>query len=195
MRTFRILLSFLHIGHSGRRLRADWHIRSPSARPRCQSTNSPFAPAMAISGPPDIGPMTTASPITTGWTGAWVLAPEEGFLWTPGYWGWGYGGYFFNDWLLGTDCWLLWRHQLRLRLLRRGVWRRPLGRRALLLQPLREPRDVEHQFTTSTTRRSRSTAAATRQLQRRTRRHRGAPNLATGSRRKRKAYSGRRCSN
>jgi hypothetical protein len=25
------------------------------------------------------------------------MAPEEGFLWTPGYWGWGDGGYFFND--------------------------------------------------------------------------------------------------
>jgi hypothetical protein len=29
--------------------------------------------------------------------GTWVIAPEVGFLWTPGYWGWGGGGFFFND--------------------------------------------------------------------------------------------------
>ena len=29
--------------------------------------------------------------------GTWVLAPEVGFLWTPGYWGWGDGGYVFYD--------------------------------------------------------------------------------------------------
>ena len=27
--------------------------------------------------------------------GTWVLAPEVGFLWTPGYWGWGGGGFVF----------------------------------------------------------------------------------------------------
>jgi hypothetical protein len=32
------------------------------------------------------------------WTpGTWVMPPEVGFLWTPGYWGWGGGGYMFND--------------------------------------------------------------------------------------------------
>jgi hypothetical protein len=25
------------------------------------------------------------------------MAPEEGYLWTPGYWGWGEGGYAFNE--------------------------------------------------------------------------------------------------
>ena len=29
--------------------------------------------------------------------GTWVLAPEAGFLWTPGYWGWGGGGFIFNE--------------------------------------------------------------------------------------------------
>ena len=29
--------------------------------------------------------------------GTWVMPPEVGYLWTPGYWGWGDGGYFFND--------------------------------------------------------------------------------------------------
>ena len=29
-------------------------------------------------------------------SGDWVMAPETGFLWTPGYWGWRGGGYFFN---------------------------------------------------------------------------------------------------
>ncbi len=29
-------------------------------------------------------------------SGDWVMAPEVGFLWTPGYWGWRGGGFFFN---------------------------------------------------------------------------------------------------
>jgi len=29
--------------------------------------------------------------------GTWVEAPEIGYLWTPGYWGWGGDGYFFNE--------------------------------------------------------------------------------------------------
>ena len=28
--------------------------------------------------------------------GTWVMAPTVGFLWTPGYWGWGGGGYFWH---------------------------------------------------------------------------------------------------
>jgi hypothetical protein len=32
------------------------------------------------------------------WTpGTWVLPPQVGFLWTPGYWGWGGAGFMFND--------------------------------------------------------------------------------------------------
>ncbi len=31
-----------------------------------------------------------------GQPGAWVLAPYTGALWTPGYWGYGGGGYFWN---------------------------------------------------------------------------------------------------
>ncbi len=29
--------------------------------------------------------------------GTWVEAPQEGFLWTPGYWGWGGSGYLFHE--------------------------------------------------------------------------------------------------
>ncbi len=29
--------------------------------------------------------------------GEWILPPETNFLWTPGYWGWGDGGYLFNE--------------------------------------------------------------------------------------------------
>jgi hypothetical protein len=29
--------------------------------------------------------------------GTWVMPPEVGFLWTPGYWGWGGAGFMFND--------------------------------------------------------------------------------------------------
>jgi len=29
--------------------------------------------------------------------GTWVMAPQVGFLWTPGYWGWRNGGYAFNE--------------------------------------------------------------------------------------------------
>jgi hypothetical protein len=29
--------------------------------------------------------------------GTWVEAPEPGYLWTPGYWGWDNDGYFFNE--------------------------------------------------------------------------------------------------
>jgi hypothetical protein len=29
--------------------------------------------------------------------GTWVLAPEIGFLWTPGYWGWGGGAFFWHE--------------------------------------------------------------------------------------------------
>jgi len=31
------------------------------------------------------------------------MAPEVGYLWTPGYWGWGDGGYFFHDGYWGTQ--------------------------------------------------------------------------------------------
>src|ERR1700745_4122710 len=29
--------------------------------------------------------------------GTWVIAPEPGFLWTPAYWGWGGRGFVFNE--------------------------------------------------------------------------------------------------
>src|SRR5271155_5618776 len=29
--------------------------------------------------------------------GTWVVAPEVGFLWTPGWWGWGGGGFLFHE--------------------------------------------------------------------------------------------------
>jgi hypothetical protein len=36
-------------------------------------------------------------------SGFWVLPPEVGFLWTPGYWGWGNGGFFFNEGFWGLS--------------------------------------------------------------------------------------------
>ena len=29
--------------------------------------------------------------------GTWVMPPEVGYLWTPGYWGWGGAGFMFNE--------------------------------------------------------------------------------------------------
>jgi hypothetical protein len=35
--------------------------------------------------------------------GTWVLAPEPGYLWTPAYWGWGGGGYLFHEGYWATE--------------------------------------------------------------------------------------------
>src|SRR5208282_2090211 len=35
--------------------------------------------------------------------GTWVLAPEPGFLWTPGYWGWGDGAYLWHGGYWGAN--------------------------------------------------------------------------------------------
>ena len=35
--------------------------------------------------------------------GTWVLAPEAGFLWTPGYWGWADGAYAWNTGYWGPN--------------------------------------------------------------------------------------------
>jgi len=35
--------------------------------------------------------------------GTWVMAPEVGYLWTPGYWGWRDNAYFFNEGYWGTQ--------------------------------------------------------------------------------------------
>jgi len=35
--------------------------------------------------------------------GTWVMAPEVGLLWTPGYWGWAGDGYAWNDGYWGTQ--------------------------------------------------------------------------------------------
>lgn len=35
--------------------------------------------------------------------GTWVMAPEVGYLWTPGYWGWNDNGYFFHQGYWGTQ--------------------------------------------------------------------------------------------
>jgi len=52
---------------------------------------------MVIFGRPDTGLTPTPTRGITGVPGAWVMAPEPGFLWTPGYWGWGGHGYAFNE--------------------------------------------------------------------------------------------------
>ena len=35
--------------------------------------------------------------------GTWVAAPEVGYLWTPGYWGWGGDAYAWNDGYWGAQ--------------------------------------------------------------------------------------------
>jgi hypothetical protein len=35
--------------------------------------------------------------------GTWVMAPEPGYLWTPGYWGWGDNAYLFHEGYWGTE--------------------------------------------------------------------------------------------
>ncbi len=35
--------------------------------------------------------------------GTWVMAPEPGYLWTPGYWGWGDNAYLFHEGYWGTQ--------------------------------------------------------------------------------------------
>src|ERR1700683_3877934 len=35
--------------------------------------------------------------------GTWVEPPTVGFLWTPGYWGWGDGGYAWNQGYWGSE--------------------------------------------------------------------------------------------
>src|ERR1700689_1940375 len=35
--------------------------------------------------------------------GTWVEPPTVGFLWTPGYWGWGGGGYAWNEGYWGSE--------------------------------------------------------------------------------------------
>jgi hypothetical protein len=35
--------------------------------------------------------------------GDWVMAPEPGYLWTPGYWGWGGDAFLFNEGYWGTS--------------------------------------------------------------------------------------------
>jgi hypothetical protein len=96
--------------------------------------------------------------------------PEEGDLWTPGYWAWDGGTYYWvpGDWepppargsvldtrllglrwprvrissgLLGPARGLLRWHQLRFRVWRHRLRRRTLGGRHLCLQPCREQRE------------------------------------------------------
>jgi WXXGXW repeat (2 copies) len=35
--------------------------------------------------------------------GTWVMTPEPGYLWTPGYWGWGDNAYLFHEGYWGTE--------------------------------------------------------------------------------------------
>ena len=66
--------------------------------------------------------------------GTWVQPPRVGVLWTPGYWGF-VGGVYVPRRLLGTARRFLRRRELRFRLWRRGLRRRPLGRQCVRLQP------------------------------------------------------------
>ena len=60
-------------------------------RRRFPSTSSRPARRKAICGRPATG--HTAATATTGCPGLWVAPPRVGFLWTPGYWGFGSGVY------------------------------------------------------------------------------------------------------
>jgi hypothetical protein len=44
-----------------------------------------------------LGPGTMTSVITTGYPVLGFSPPQVGYLWTPGWWGWGNGGYFFHE--------------------------------------------------------------------------------------------------
>ena len=95
--------------------------------------------------------------------------PGPGYVWTPGYWAWADGGYYWVPGtvgaralagaavdpgllglrrrhlplarrLLGPARRLLWRHQLRVRLQRRRLPRRLLARRHLHRRPRRDQR-------------------------------------------------------
>ena len=73
--------------------------------------------------------------------GTWVMAPEPGLLWTPAYWGWGGNGYVFYQGYWGHAGRLLWRNQLRLRILRPRLSRRTVAERTVLLQPFGKQRE------------------------------------------------------
>ena len=96
MRTIRTLMVFLITGHSGRTIRTDWNQgrdRSAyTARVRAADLSRRWLPL-------DPGYWAYDDSISDYYwvPGTWVQAPEVGFLWTPGYWGWGEGGYFFNE--------------------------------------------------------------------------------------------------
>ena len=60
----------------------------------CPFTTQPYAPVRDTSGRLATGHGATKA--TTGFLEPGSLAPEPGFLWTPGYWGWGSGAYVFN---------------------------------------------------------------------------------------------------
>ena len=55
----------------------------------------PVAPPRAISGPPLLGLRRTI-PATTGCPAPGCSHPTQRALWTPGYWGWGEGGYLWH---------------------------------------------------------------------------------------------------
>ena len=67
--------------------------------------------------------------------GTWVMAPEVGLLWTPGYWGWGGNAYMWNHGYLGSAGRLLRWGQLRLWLWGFRLSGRTLAGRTVLLQP------------------------------------------------------------
>jgi len=71
--------------------------------------------------------------------GTWVMAPETGYLWTPGYWGWGGDGFMFNEgyWGLSVGFYGGIDYGFDTSVM---VMKWPLGERAFLLQHGGEPR-------------------------------------------------------
>ena len=70
--------------------------------------------------------------------GTWVEPPSDGLLWTPGYWGWGNGGYAWNGGYWGPEVGFYGGVNYGFRLRRQRVRRRLLAQQSFQLQHLRE---------------------------------------------------------
>ena len=63
------------------------------------------------------------------------MAPEVGFLWTPGYWGWGGDGFVFYEGYWGPQVGFYGGINYGFGYFGDGLRRRTLGQRTLFLQP------------------------------------------------------------
>ncbi len=90
--------------------------------------------------------------------GTWVRAPFVGGLWTPGYWGWGGGLYAWHAGYWGRHIGFYGGVNYGIRLRRRGIcWRRGWRGGVFAYKPIRVPTSMLRPSTTRITRRSRIT--------------------------------------